>query len=267
MGDDMEDLRSEAWNKNSTPLNSTTLISSLAVARKSGRRPGDSGSKDAITAAAQRQFGQLGYRATTIRGVAEEAGVDPSLVLYFFGSKDGLFAASVQWPFDPAIELPVVIAGGAADAGRRLVALFLQTWDAEDGRNPIVALLRAAMSQETAERQLRTFLETQILRPLLTGLECDQPDLRAGLLASELLGLGIARHVLKFEPLASLGADQVVELVAPQVTRADRTGHWRVIAIFRRSSGVIRWSTSSAASAMSIWTHSTVPVKRLPAAV
>jgi AcrR family transcriptional regulator len=187
--------------------------------RKTGRRPGDSGSKDAITAAARQMFGAQGYDATTIRAVAEEAGVDPSLVLYFFKSKDQLFAACVQWPFDPAVELPTVIAAGAAGAGPRLVALFLTTWDAEDGRNPIVALLRAAMSQETAERQLRTFLETQILGPLVTGLATDQPELRASLVASQLIGLGIARHVLKFEPLASLDAEQVVALVGPQVER------------------------------------------------
>ncbi|MCW2985428.1 MAG: TetR family transcriptional regulator [Conexibacter sp.] len=188
--------------------------------RRSGRRAGDSGTREAIAAAARRQFGRLGYDATTIRAVAEEAGVDPSLVLYFFGSKDKLFAACVQWPFDPAVELPHVIAAGTAGAGRRLVGLFLQTWDAEEGRNPIVALLRAAMSQETAQRELRTFLESQILRPLLAGLGCDQPDLRASLVASQLLGLGIARHVLRFEPLASLDAEQVIELVAPQITRS-----------------------------------------------
>jgi AcrR family transcriptional regulator len=189
-------------------------------AKKTGRRPGDSGSRRAITEAARRRFGRLGYDKTTIRAVAEEAGVDPALVVYFFGSKEQLFAASISWPFDPSHELPAVIDGGTAEAGRRLVRLFLATWDAEEGRNTIVALLRAAMSQEGAERQLRTFLQTQILGPLVTGLGCDEPDLRAGLVAAQLLGLGITRHVLKLEPLASLDADRVVELVGPSVQRA-----------------------------------------------
>ena len=185
--------------------------------KQTGRRAGDSGTRDAIAAAARHQFGQLGYGATTIRAIADAAGVDPALVLYFFGSKDQLFAASIAWPFDPAEEIPAVLGDDPAGAGRRLVMLFLTTWDAEEGRNPIVALLRAAMSQEAAEHQLRTFLETQILSPLLTGLGSDQPDLRAGLVASQLLGLGITRHVLKLEPLASLDATRVVELVGPQV--------------------------------------------------
>ena len=184
-------------------------------ARKTGRRPGDSGSKHAITEAAGRRFGRFGYDKTTIRAVAEDAGVDPALVVYFFGSKEELFAASISWPFDPSRELPAVIEGGTAEAGRRLVRLFLKTWDAEEGRNTIVALLRAAMSQEGAERQLRTFLETQVLGPLVTGLGCDEPELRATLVAAQLLGLGIARHVLELEPLASLAPDRVVELVGP----------------------------------------------------
>jgi AcrR family transcriptional regulator len=188
--------------------------------KKTGRRPGGGGSKDAITEAARQRFGRLGYDKTTIRGVADDAGVDPALVVYFFGSKDELFAASIRWPFDPARELPAVIAGGKTDAGARLVRLFLATWDAEEGRNTIVALLRAAMSQKGAERELRTFLETQILGPLVTGLGCDEPELRAGLVASQLLGLGITRHVLELEPLASLDPDRVVELVGPSVQRS-----------------------------------------------
>jgi hypothetical protein len=75
------------------------------------------------------------------------------------------------------------------------------------------------MSQEEAGRQLRTFLETQILRPLVTELGCDQPELRGSLVAAQLLGLAIARHVLRLEPLASLAPEQVVELVGPSVRR------------------------------------------------
>lgn len=187
--------------------------------RKTGRRPGDSGSKAAIAEAARRRFGRFGYDGTTIRAVAEEAGVDPALVVYFFGSKEQLFAASIDWPFDPSTELPAVIAAGPQRAGHRLVELLLRTWDAEGGRNTMVALLRAAMSQEEAGRQLRTFLETQILRPLVTELGCDQPELRGSLVAAQLLGLAIARHVLKLEPLASLAPEQVVELVGPSVQR------------------------------------------------
>jgi AcrR family transcriptional regulator len=206
---------------NTIEFYSVDIVNPLAKdsSRRTGRRPGDSGSKAAIAQAARRRFSRLGYDGTTIRAVAEEAGVDPALVVYFFGSKEQLFAACIEWPFDPSSELPAVIAAGPDGAGHRLVALLLETWDAEEGRNTIVALLRAAMSQEPAERQLRAFLETQILRPLVTGLGCDEPDLRASLVAAQLVGLAIARHVLRFEPVASMEAEQVVELVGPAVQR------------------------------------------------
>lgn len=210
-------------------MNSTALISwrspvsdddNKTRPRRSGRRPGDARTRETIAAAARRRFGALGYDATTIRAVAEEAGVDPSLVLYFFGSKERLFAACIDWPFDPAVEIPAVIGDRRSGVGERLVALMLETWDAEEGRNPIVALLVAAMTQEAAAVQLRTFLETQLLAPITTALRSDRPDLRAALVASELIGLGLTRHVLRLEPLASLDREAVVALVGPRIQRS-----------------------------------------------
>jgi AcrR family transcriptional regulator len=215
MCDGMADLSVE--DVNTVELYNVDILSRM---RKTGRRPGDSGSKDAIVVAARRRFGQLGYDKTTIRAVADEAGVDPALVLYFFGSKERLFAACVEWPFDPDVEIPAVLGEDPDGAGRRLVALVLRTWDAEEGRNPIVALLRAAMSQEAAEQQLRAFLQTRILAPLTAGLGVDQPDLRGALVAAQLIGLGLTRHVLRLEPLASLDAEAVADLVGPPVQHA-----------------------------------------------
>jgi AcrR family transcriptional regulator len=197
----------------------TARHDSKASAR-SGRRPGDARSREAIAAAARRRFADLGFDATSIRAIAAEAGVDPALVLYFFGSKEQLFAACIEWPFDPATELPAIVGDRRSGVGERLVRLMLETWDAEDGRNTIVALLRAAMSQETASENLRTFLESQILGPLVAAIGSDEPELRAALVASQLIGLGIARHVLALEPLASMDRDAVVKLVGPQVQRS-----------------------------------------------
>jgi AcrR family transcriptional regulator len=193
---------------------------SCALVSRTGRRPGETRTKDAITAAARRQFGERGYEDTTIRSIANEAEVDPALVLQFFGSKDGLFTASIEWPFDPATEIPAVLDGDPADVGRRLVALFLKTWDADSGRNPIVAQLRAAMTREPAERQLRELLEREVLGPLVSALGSDQPALRANLVAAQLVGLGVVRHIVRFEPLASMPPAEVVDLIGPAVQAA-----------------------------------------------
>ncbi len=190
---------------------------------KTGRRRGDSGTRQAILDAARDQFGKCGYDATTIRAIAATASVDPALVMHFFRSKDGLFAACVRWPFDPTEELPRLLANGPEGIGEALVRLFVRTWDQEAGRNPIVALLRAAMTQESAERLLREFVTNELLVPLARSLNIDNALLRASLGASQLLGLGIARYVLRVEPLATIDAEIAVACIAPAV-QAHLTG-------------------------------------------
>jgi hypothetical protein len=93
-------------------------------------------------------------------------------------------------------------------------------WDERAGRNTIVALLRAAMTQEPAKRELREFLSAEILMPLLTALESDQAGVRANPVASQLIGLGVVRHVLEFEPLASMKAADVIDVVAAGIQAA-----------------------------------------------
>ena len=186
---------------------------------RTGRRPGDSGTAEAILDAARRQFAERGFDATTIRSIAGEAGVDPALVMHFHGSKDALFAASVEWPFEPPEEIAKIVAGPRRGVGERYTRLFISTWDREAGRNPIVALLRAAMSHGPAERLLGDFITNEIARPIGRGLELDHAELRLNLATSQLVGLGIIRYVLRLEPIASLDAEATIALVAPTIQR------------------------------------------------
>ena len=89
---------------------------------RTGRRRGGGDTRQAIAGAARRQFAERGYEATTIRGIAAEAGVDPALVMHFFGSKDALFAECVQWPFDPDETVPMLLSGKRSQVGQRLEA-------------------------------------------------------------------------------------------------------------------------------------------------
>jgi AcrR family transcriptional regulator len=184
---------------------------------RTGRRPGESGTRDAILDAACELFRNRGYDGTTVRAVAAEAGVDAALVMHFFKSKGGLFAAAVRWPVDPEEAAAHVTAGGVEHVGERAVALFVETWDREGDRNPIIALLASAMRDPAAADMLRGFLQRQVFEPAFARLDVDEPDLRAGLISSQLLGLGVGRYVLKLEPLASLPADRVIRAVAPRV--------------------------------------------------
>jgi AcrR family transcriptional regulator len=186
---------------------------------RTGRRPAGAGTKAAILAAAKQLFGERGYDGASMRAIATAAGVDAALITHFFGSKANLLAAATDWPFEPEHELPGVLAGGPDEAGERLAALFVRTWDREQNRNPLLTLLRAASTEPAAADQLASFLRTRLLGPLLTELGADEPEVRANLVAAQLAGLGLARYVLRFEPLASARPKQVVRWIAPALQR------------------------------------------------
>ncbi len=184
-----------------------------------GRRGGDSGTRAAVLAAAKQAFGEGGYGATSVRGVARSAGVDPSLVLHFFGSKDGLFEAAVALPLDPAETVAGLLAEGPDRLGERVVRTFLQIWDGTPGQGPMLAMLRGAVSHEDSAARLRDLLLRVVLRPLAEGAGGDRPDERAALLASQVAGLALARYVLRLEPLASASADELAPLIGPTLQR------------------------------------------------
>ena len=53
-----------------------------------------------ILEAARELFAEAGFERATIRAVAARAGVDPALVMQYYGNKEGLFAAAARWHVD-----------------------------------------------------------------------------------------------------------------------------------------------------------------------
>ncbi|MEV6814468.1 TetR family transcriptional regulator [Micromonospora sp. NPDC051296] len=190
------------------------------MARRTGRRPGNPATRDAILDAARAAFAQRGFDGTTIRAIAAEAGVDPALVHHYFGNKDQLFLAAMQAPIDPRELLPKVLAGDRDGLGERLVRMFVAVWDSPAGTAG-VALLRSAVSNEWTARLLREFLTTQVLRRVLDHLEVDPAEvpLRGSLVASQLIGLALMRHVVRLEPVASAAPETLVAMVGPTIQR------------------------------------------------
>lgn len=184
-----------------------------------GRRPGDSGTRDAILAAAKEGFATQGYAATSLRGVARTAGVDPSLVTHFFGSKDGLFEAALALPVDPAALVETVLGGPTGRLGERIVRTFLLVWDSTPGQGPMLAMLRGAVSHEDSAAKLRDLLLRSILRPVAHAAGADDPDRRAALLASQLIGLAVTRYVLRLEPIASAAPDELAPVMGKTLQR------------------------------------------------
>jgi AcrR family transcriptional regulator len=187
--------------------------------RGPGRRPGESGTRQAILDAARAQFAAHGWDGATIRAIAREAGVDPALVLHFFGTKAFLFAAAMQWPFDADAAVAEVAVGPRSQLGARLAAFFLSVWEDPQRREPIMVMLRAATTNAQAAELLRETLMTVFLVPLGARLEVPDAQLRMSLCSAQLIGLGTARYILAFEPLASLEPERVVELVGPGLQR------------------------------------------------
>ena len=186
---------------------------------RTGRRPGDSGTREAILAAARSSFGAHGFAGATIRGIARDAGVDPALVHRFYGSKASLFAATVELPADPAVLLPMLLADGPDGLGGRVVTTFLTLWDNTPGQGPMLALLRSAAADEVAARTLRDFLTRVALGPLAKAAGGDRPELRASLVASQVMGLAMARYVVRIEPLASTPVDVLAQAIGPTLDR------------------------------------------------
>ncbi|CAN5326563.1 TetR family transcriptional regulator [soil metagenome] len=186
---------------------------------RTGRRPGDGDTREAILEAARRRFARDGYKGATMRRIAHDAGVDAALVHHYFGTKDRLFGAALDVPVRPQELLPPVLAAGPDGLGERLLRLFLSVWDAEGDGGPFAALIRSAVANERAAALLREFVTTQVLGAVTASLDVDRPRLRATLVGTQLVGLGMARYVLRLEPVASAPADALVPLVAPTLQR------------------------------------------------
>jgi AcrR family transcriptional regulator len=178
--------------------------------RRGGRRPGSSSSRQKILEVARLAFPANGYAGTSLRGIARDAGVDPSLIVQFFGSKAGLFAAVVEWPFD-ASQIGAQIRDVPAErVGEYAARMFISHWDRDEHRNPIISLILAALADPAAAAMLREFITVNLTLPMLERVGADRPQFRAALLASQLLGFGLSRYAMAFDALASAPNEDLV---------------------------------------------------------
>lgn len=184
-----------------------------------GRRPGASGTREAILAAAARRFAEAGYDRASLRGIAAEAGVDQKLIAHYFGSKQQLFVAAIGLPLDPGEILPAALGGGRRGLRGRLVELLTSVLEQPELHERLTGVVRGAASSPEMARTMREFLTRAVFRPIAAELGADRPLLRANLVGSQVVGLLMARYVVEIEPLASTPAREVAEAVAPTLER------------------------------------------------
>ena len=199
-----------------------------APARRSGRRGGDSGTREAILAAARARFGDLGYDRATIRGIAADAGVDAALVHHFYGTKEQLFVAAMRLPVNPGDVVQAALAAASQDSGRSLGEHMLRTvlgvWDVAEVRAMFLGLLRSATTSDQATAMLREFVTDAILDRLAEVAERAAPGgedagFRAALVASQVLGLALTRYVLGLGALKQASHEELATAIGPTLDR------------------------------------------------
>jgi AcrR family transcriptional regulator len=188
--------------------------------RRSGRRPGESGTREAILAAARHQFAEHGYARASMRGIAAQAGVDQKLIAHFFGPKQQLFLAAVGLPLNPAEILTGVLQGGEPDSvTERLTTILTHILEEPELFQPVAAVIRASATEPDVREMMREFFPGALLPSLAGLLGPGDPGVRLNLFGSQFAGLILVRDVIGVDPLASTPAHAIAEAVAPTLTR------------------------------------------------
>jgi AcrR family transcriptional regulator len=184
-----------------------------------GPRAGGADTRQAILHAARARFGAHGYDGTKLRDVAADAGVDVALVSYFFGSKDGLFTAAMEFAVNPAELIDELMRDGVDGLGERLVRRLLAIWDDPASGSPMVALVRSAATNEQAAELLRGFVQRELLVRIAAVIDAPDPELRAALAGSQIVGIVMARYIVGIEQIARCDPETLVAAVGPTLQR------------------------------------------------
>ena len=189
------------------------------VAARTGPRADRTDVRGDILRAARALFAERGFKGTTMRAVAEAAGVDVALVPYYYGNKDGLFAATLELPVDPSAKLDEVFAQGLDGIGERIARTMATLVDDEATGPAMIGLIRSAVTEGPAQEVVRDFIENVVIEGYARHLDAPDARRRAALAATQIVGMAMGRHVLRVEPLASMTVDEVVEHIGPTIQR------------------------------------------------
>lgn len=187
--------------------------------KRPGRPPGTSDTRERILTNARELFARNGIDKTSIRAVAAAAGVDSALVHHYFGTKRQLFAAAIHIPIDPMTVLGPIRRTPVEEIGYTLPALLLPLWDSELGAG-FIATLRSLLAGSDVGL-IRSFVQEVIAAEV--GSRVDDPPgtgmIRVQFVASQLVGVVMARYILELEPFKSLPVEQIAQTIAPNLQR------------------------------------------------
>jgi AcrR family transcriptional regulator len=187
--------------------------------KRPGRPPGTSDTRERILTSARNLFARNGIDKSSIRAIAKDAGVDPALVHHYFGTKTQLFAAAIHIPIDPMQVIGPLREVPVEQLGHTLPSILLALWDSEMGKG-FIAELRSLLAGNDVTL-IRSFLQEVITQEV--GTRVDNPPgsgpVRIQFVASQLVGVVMARYILELDPFKSLPVDQIAETIAPNLQR------------------------------------------------
>ena len=186
-----------------------------AGAGRPGRRPGGPDTRGEILRAARDSFADKGFTATSIRAVAREAGVDAALVHHYFDSKDELFIEAMAIPVDPRQIAAHILDGPREELGRRIATVFLGVWESADGQQRMKAIFRSVVSSDEVARVMREGITQLIIQPVSRAIDVPDAHLRVSLVATQLIGLAMARYLVELEPVAGTDVQTLIDRLAP----------------------------------------------------
>ncbi|MFR9676124.1 TetR family transcriptional regulator [Streptomyces sp. TR02-1] len=185
-----------------------------ATARTSGEPP----ARERIVASARAEFAARGFDKASIRGIARAAHVDPALVHHYFGSKEQVFEAAVENAFAPALTGPDEVAAARPDeAGERLVRFVFGLWENPATREPLLAIVRSAVNNETAAGIFRGLVARNLVNRLAQQFPGPDGHERVELAVAQLVGTALLRYVIRIEPLASADPEELIARLTPVV--------------------------------------------------
>jgi AcrR family transcriptional regulator len=189
----------------------STDAGEVSPLRRPGRRPGTNQTRQLILDAARLRFAEDGFKGTTIRRIAADAAVDPSLIMQFFGSKDALFGEVMSISPNALSRFADAFEGPQEAIGERVARAFFAVWEGDpEDSEPLLAMLRGAIGNEQATAQLSGFLQARLKHTL-------GPDqaVRVGIASSMLVGLIVGRRIVQIPALAKQDAESLIALIAP----------------------------------------------------
>ena len=193
------------------------LSDQIKLEVKRGRRPGKNNTRQEVLESARALFSSQGFTGTTIRKVAEDAGVDVAQVMQFFRSKQELFMVVMSVPISVLEQFDTVFEGPSEQLGERIVRAYLSAWEGEpEASEPLMAMLRGSMVSEDARKLLSDFIESRLLSSAKAPLGSDAV-LRAGLAASMLVGIVTSRNIIVVPTLAEAEQEQLISIIAPAI--------------------------------------------------